>query len=184
MPQLLNRVIKNGEFRPNESVLNENPELAKPVASIFALWASIEHSLSLLLTSMVGADAQPAIAMFATLRAKTLMIATMLLPTLCFAQRSQQLPQPRQPGQWCGLDGERQLLRTGLRQGADRYPQKWLVSGRLARERRLLHPLRVPPHSAQFWQRQTNVWRRVTSPRRGAKLLTPSKELTPSNVWS
>jgi hypothetical protein len=29
-----------------------------------------------------------------------------------------------------GLDGERQLLRTGLRQGAGRYPQKRLVSGR------------------------------------------------------
>ena len=41
------------------------------------------------------------------------------------------------------LDGERQLLRTGLRQGASRYPQEELVSGRLARERQLLHPLRV-----------------------------------------
>ena len=41
-----------------------------------------------------------------------------------------------------GLDGERQLLRTGLRQGAGRYPQEQLVSVRLARERQLLHPLR------------------------------------------
>jgi hypothetical protein len=32
---------------------------------------------------------------------KTLIIATMLLPRLAIAQRSQQLPQPRQPGQWC-----------------------------------------------------------------------------------
>ena len=68
MPQPLNRVIRNGEFRPNDSVLNDNPELAKLVASIFALWASIEHSLSLLLTSVLGADAEPAIAIFATLR--------------------------------------------------------------------------------------------------------------------
>jgi hypothetical protein len=30
---------------------------------------------------------------------KTLIFATALLPTLAFAQR--QLPQPRQPGQWC-----------------------------------------------------------------------------------
>ena len=43
----------------------------------------------------------------------------------------------------CGLGGERQLLRTGLRQGAGRYPQEGLVSGRLARERQLLHPLKV-----------------------------------------
>ena len=68
MPQRLNRVIRNGEFRPNDSVLNDNPELAKLVASIFALWASIEHSLGLLLTSVLGAGAEPAIAMFATLR--------------------------------------------------------------------------------------------------------------------
>jgi len=41
MPQPLNRVIRNGEFRPNESVLNDNPELAKLVASIFGLWATL-----------------------------------------------------------------------------------------------------------------------------------------------
>jgi hypothetical protein len=32
---------------------------------------------------------------------KTLSIATVLLPSLAIAQQSQQLPQPRQPGQWC-----------------------------------------------------------------------------------
>jgi hypothetical protein len=32
---------------------------------------------------------------------KTLIIATVLLPRLAIAQQSQQLPQPRQPGQWC-----------------------------------------------------------------------------------
>jgi hypothetical protein len=32
---------------------------------------------------------------------KTLIIATVLLPRLVIAQQSQQLPQPRQPGQWC-----------------------------------------------------------------------------------
>jgi hypothetical protein len=32
---------------------------------------------------------------------KTLIIATVLLPTLALAQRSQQLPIPRQHGQWC-----------------------------------------------------------------------------------
>ena len=42
-----------------------------------------------------------------------------------------------------GLDGEWQLLRPRLRQGTSRYPQERLVSGRLARERQLLHPLRV-----------------------------------------
>src|SRR5262249_28344491 len=76
MPQPLNRVITNGEFsaigiRPNESgILDDKPELAKLVASIFGLWASIEHSLSLLLVSVLGADVEPAIAMFATLTAQ------------------------------------------------------------------------------------------------------------------
>ena len=32
---------------------------------------------------------------------KSLIIATVLLPTLAVAQRPEQLPQPRQPGQWC-----------------------------------------------------------------------------------
>ena len=76
MPQPLNRVISNGEFspigiRPNESgILDDKPELAKFVASIFGLWATIEHNLSLLLVSVLGADAEPAIAMFATLTAQ------------------------------------------------------------------------------------------------------------------
>jgi hypothetical protein len=39
---------------------------------------------------------------------KTLIIATVLLPRLAIAQRSQQLPQPGGP------DGERHLLRTRL----------------------------------------------------------------------
>jgi len=51
-----------------------------------------------------------------------------------------QTARPMVPG---GLDGEQQLLRTGLRQGTGRYSQEGLVSGGLARERQLLHPLRV-----------------------------------------
>jgi hypothetical protein len=41
-----------------------------------------------------------------------------------------------------GLDGERQLLRTGLRQGPSRYPQERVVPGWLVRERQLLRPLK------------------------------------------
>src|SRR5262249_24775408 len=42
------------------------------------------------------------------------------------------------------LDRERQPLRTELGQSASRHPQERLVSGLLARERQLLHPLGVP----------------------------------------
>jgi hypothetical protein len=47
---------------------------------------------------------------------------------------------PMVPG---GLDGERKLLRTGLRQGTASRSQKRLVPVRLARERQLLHPLKI-----------------------------------------
>jgi hypothetical protein len=49
-----------------------------------------------------------------------------------------------------GLDGERQLLRTGLRQSAGYYSQERLVSDRLVRERQLLHTLkaRICEHSS------------------------------------
>src|SRR5262245_52634656 len=60
-----------------------------------------------------------------------------------------------------GLDGERQLLRTGLRQVADRYR-------RLAQGRQLLHPLMVrsflaAPAVSSDWQRRTNVRRKATN---------------------
>jgi hypothetical protein len=77
MPQPLNRVVPNGEFRPDTSVLNDKPELAKLVARIFALWGFIEHSLSVLLVRLLGADAEPAIAMFATLTAQRLQMAAL-----------------------------------------------------------------------------------------------------------
>jgi hypothetical protein len=61
---------------------------------------------------------------------KTLVIATVLLPRLAIAQQSQQLPQaetawPLVPRE---LAGERQLLRTGLRQGAGRFIPKLIHS--------------------------------------------------------
>src|SRR5262245_1635095 len=56
---------------------------------------------------------------------------------------------PMVPG---GLDGEREQLRTGLGQSAQCYSQERFVSGRLARERQLLHPLRV-----RNWRRPGNT---------------------------
>jgi hypothetical protein len=75
---------------------------------------------------------------------KTLIIATVLLQRLAIPQQSAQLPQPRQPGQWCpvGWVASGSYCVPGS-EGASRYPREGLVPGRLARERQLLHPLRV-----------------------------------------
>src|SRR5258708_3814232 len=64
---------------------------------------------------------------------------------------------PMVPG---GLDGERQLLRTGLRQGSGRYPQEQLVSGWLARERQLLHPVKrsTVPYTERNYANGSAYW--------------------------
>src|SRR5262245_56517799 len=62
-----------------------------------------------------------------------------------------------------GLDGERQLLCTGLRQGPGRYPQERLVSRRLARERQLLHSLTRSAEGAP-WQYLHKVIAKLTMP--------------------
>ena len=70
--------------------------------------------------------------------------------TFALGQRSTTATETARPMVPGGLDGERQLLRAGLRQGTGRYPQERLVSSRLARERLLLHPLRVPSITTTF----------------------------------
>jgi hypothetical protein len=69
-----------------------------------------------------------------------------------------------------GLDGERQLLRTGVRQGAGRYPQERLVSGRLARERQLLHPLRGPQLRASWHHQRFQL---IAKPPKPSQLPSP-----------
>jgi len=73
---------------------------------------------------------------------KTLIIAIVLLPTVVIAQRSQHLPQPRQPGQWCPVG----WMASGSYcvPGSDKAPAAipkngWCPAG----WRQLLHPLRV-----------------------------------------
>jgi hypothetical protein len=43
-----------------------------------------------------------------------------------------------------GMERQRQLLRSRLRQSTAGNSQEWILPGRLARERQLLHPLNVP----------------------------------------
>src|SRR6516164_10443978 len=67
---------------------------------------------------------------------KTLIIATVLLPTLALAQRSQQLAQPRQPGQWCpvgwmasGMPGARAAVIASAEVRGLRTQQSWRQFG-------------------------------------------------------
>ena len=67
---------------------------------------------------------------------KTLVIATVLLPRLAIAQQSQQLPQPRQPGQWCPVG----WMASGSYcvPGSDRAPAASGLARLYERARRLL----------------------------------------------
>jgi hypothetical protein len=67
---------------------------------------------------------------------------------------------PVVPGE---LDGEREQLRTRLRQIPGRYPQERLVSRRLARERQLLHSLTRSAEGAP-WQHLHKVIAKLTMP--------------------
>lgn len=77
MPQPLNRVRPNAFFRHDPNVLDDKPKLAELVANIFAHWGLIEHRLSLLLVRVLGADAEPALAMFSTLTAQHLQLGAL-----------------------------------------------------------------------------------------------------------
>jgi hypothetical protein len=72
MFQPLSRVKRSAFVRHDPHALDDKPEMAMLVAKIFAHWGLIEHRLSLLLVRVLGADAAPALAMFATLTAQHL----------------------------------------------------------------------------------------------------------------
>ena len=77
MPQPLNRVVPNAYFRHDPNALDNKPKLSKYVANVFAHWGLIEYRLSLLLICVLGADAEPAIAMFSTLTAQHLQLGAL-----------------------------------------------------------------------------------------------------------
>ena len=104
---------------------------------------------------------------------KTLIIATVLLPTLAIVQRSQQLPQPRQPGQWCPMG----WMASGnyCVPGSDKAPAAIPKNGwcRPAGARAAVIASAEGPRlrASNYWQRRTNVWLRVTSPARSTTRL-------------
>lgn len=73
MPQPLSRVKPGATVRQRPSILDHLPaKYAQLVAAIFSHWSLVEYRLSVLLVRILGADAEPALAIFATLEAQHL----------------------------------------------------------------------------------------------------------------
>ena len=73
MPQPLSRIKPGATVRQRPAILDHLPaKYAQLVAGIFSNWSLVEHRLSILLVRILGADAEPAFAMFATLEAQHL----------------------------------------------------------------------------------------------------------------
>jgi hypothetical protein len=72
MPQPINKIVPNPRVILDTDVLEEKPDLAILVVKIFAVWASIERRLSVLLVRLLGADAVPAHAIFSILQTQSL----------------------------------------------------------------------------------------------------------------
>ena len=78
MPQPLSRVKPNATVRQRPAILDHlPPHYAQLVAAIFSFWSLIEYRLSLLLVRILGADAEPALAMFSTLTAQHLQMGAL-----------------------------------------------------------------------------------------------------------
>lgn len=77
MPQPINKILPNPRVILDTEVLNEKPDLAILVVRIFAVWASIERRLSVLLVHLLGADSVHAHAIFSILQTQALQTKAM-----------------------------------------------------------------------------------------------------------
>lgn len=75
MPQPLSKVCSKAKVSLHLDHSTNKPELAVLVSGIFARWAWIEHSLSILLLHVLGAEAKPALAMFSVLNTQRLQLS-------------------------------------------------------------------------------------------------------------
>jgi len=72
MPQPIDRIVPKPHVYLSNEVLRDKPELALLVCKIFAIWARIEQQLTVLLVRVLGADYEPAFAIYSTLTAQHL----------------------------------------------------------------------------------------------------------------
>lgn len=77
MPQPINKILPNPHVILDIGILDDKPELAILVVKIFAIWASIEGRLSVLLVHLLGADSVHAHAIFSILQTQALQTKAM-----------------------------------------------------------------------------------------------------------
>jgi hypothetical protein len=77
MPQPINKILPSPRVLLDTDVLDDKPELAILVVKIFAVWASIERRLSVLLVHLLGADSVHAHAIFSILQTQALQTKAM-----------------------------------------------------------------------------------------------------------
>jgi hypothetical protein len=77
MPQPINKILPKPRVVLDTDVLDEKPDLAVLVVKIFAVWASIERRLSVLLVHLLGADSVHAHAIFSILQTQALQTKAM-----------------------------------------------------------------------------------------------------------
>lgn len=77
MPQPLSRVKPNAKVEIGLHSLTDKPILAGLVCNIIQFSSRVDHSLSLLLASILGADAKPALSMYEALKADNVKLAAL-----------------------------------------------------------------------------------------------------------
>jgi hypothetical protein len=72
MPQPIDKIIPDPHVYLTYELLQDKPDLALLVCKVFAIWARIEQQLTVLLVRVLGADYEPALAIYSTLTAQHL----------------------------------------------------------------------------------------------------------------
>jgi hypothetical protein len=77
MPQPINKIVPDPTVHLDTNALSDKPKLASLVCQIFATWSTIEQELNFLFFVVLGADAAPAIAIYAELRTQQLQLVAL-----------------------------------------------------------------------------------------------------------
>jgi hypothetical protein len=77
MPHPFSRILSDAKILFRPEALADKPQMAIRVSEIFATWSKIEQMLSLVLVQVLGAEENPAIAMYEVLTSQHLRLLTL-----------------------------------------------------------------------------------------------------------